>query len=74
MVGIFRKWKYLYCKYCDVFSTSLVICGVEKNCKKPGKLVIEPLCSLSKFKGSEGYRYEHDMLEYHKSMTIEIRW
>ena len=35
--------KGLYCKYCAILSTSLVICGVEKNRQKPGKLVIKSL-------------------------------
>ena len=66
--------KGLYCKYCAIFSASLVNCGVGKNRQKPGKLVIEPLCSFNKLTGSDGYLYEHDRLEYHKSMTIEVRW
>ena len=46
----FRTYSYLvfsesrenlYCKYCAIFSTSLVNCGVGKNRQKPGKLVIE---------------------------------
>ena len=38
--------KGLNCRYCATFSASLVNCGVEKNCQKPGKLFTEPLCSL----------------------------
>ena len=49
-------------------------CRVGKNCQKPGKLVIELLCSFNKLTGSAEYLYEHDRLEYHKSITIEGRW
>ena len=69
-----KSRKGLYCKYCAIFSTSLVNCGVGKNCQKPGKLVIEPLCFFNNLMGSDGYLYEHDRLEYYKSMTIEVRW
>ena len=62
--------KDLYCKNRAVLSMSLMKCGVGKN---PRKLVIEPLCSFEKLMGSDGYLYEHDRLEYHKSMTIEVR-
>ena len=62
-----------YCKYRAIFSTSLVNCGIGKNCQKPGKLVIEFFCSLIKLTGSDEYLYEHDRLECHKSMAIEIR-
>ena len=37
-----------YCEYSAIFFTSLVNCGVEKNCQKPEKLVIEFFCSLIK--------------------------
>ena len=60
-------------KYRATFSTSIVNCGVGKNCQKPGKLVIEFLCSLIKWTGSDEYLYEHNWLECHKSMAIEIR-
>ena len=67
--------KGLYCKCCDIFSSSLVNSGVRKNRQKPGKLVvIEPFCSFNKLTGSYGYVYEQDRLEYQKSMTIEVRW
>ena len=46
--------KCLYCEYCTIFSTSLMNCGVGKNRQKPGKLVIEPICSFNKLTGSEG--------------------
>ena len=49
-------------------------CKVGKNCQKPGKLVSEPFCSFNKLTGSDEYLYEHDRLECHKSMTIEVRW
>ena len=65
--------KDLYCKCCTTFSTSLVNCGVRKNRQKPGKLIIEPHFSFNELTGSDGYLYEHDRLEYHKSMTIEVR-
>ena len=38
--------KGLYCKYCATFTTSSVKCSVGKNCQKPGKLVIAPVCSF----------------------------
>ena len=63
----------LYCKYCAIFFTSLVNCGVGKNRQKHGKLVVESLYSFNRLTGSDGYLYEHDRLEYHKSMTIELR-
>ena len=67
--------KSFYCKYCAIFFTSLVNCGVGKNRLKAGKLVIKPLCSFNKLTGSDGYLYdEHNRLEYHNSMTIEVRW
>ena len=47
-------------------------CEVGKNCQKPGKLVIEFHCYLNKLTDSDGYLYEHDRLEYHKSLTIEV--
>ena len=37
--------KFVYCKC--ISSTCLVNCGVEKNRRKPGKLVIEHLCSFN---------------------------
>ena len=69
-----KSCKARYCKYCAIFSTSLVNCGAEKNCQKLGKLVVKPLCSLNKLTGSDGYLYKYDKLEYHKSMAIEVRW
>ena len=68
--------KGLHCKYCAIFSAFLVNCGVGKNRQKPGKLVIKLLCSFNKLTGSNGFLYEHDRFEYHKSMTmtIEVKW
>ena len=66
--------KDLDCKYCAIFSTSLMNCGVEKNRQKPGKFVIKPFCYFNKLRSSDGYLYEHDRLECHKSMTIGVRW
>ena len=66
--------KGVYCKYCTIFSTSLVNSRVGKNCQKSGKLVIEPLFSFNKLTVCDGYVYERDRLEYHKSMTIDARW
>ena len=66
--------KGLYCKYCAIFSTSFENYGLGKNRQKPGKLVIEPLCSFNKLMGFNEYLYEDDRLEYHKSMTIEVIW
>ena len=45
---------------------SLVNCGVGKKRQKPGKLVIEALCSFDKLTGSDACLYEHHRLEYHK--------
>ena len=67
--GFYRKSR----KYRATFSTSIVNCGVGKNCQKPGKLVIEFLCSLIKWTGFDEYLYELNWLECHKSMAIEIR-
>ena len=64
--------KGLFCKYCATFSSLLVNNGVGKNCRKPGKLVTEPLCAFNKLTGSNGYLFEHDKVEYHKSMIIEV--
>ena len=50
MVDTFRKSQSLYCKHCAIIS--LVNSGVGKNCKKPKKLVIEPLCSFNKLMGT----------------------
>ena len=72
MVGIFRKPQSLYCEHCAIIS--LVNSGVGKNRKKLKKLVIEPLCSFNKLTCSDGYLYELDRLEYHKSINIEVRW
>ena len=52
----------------------LVNCGVRKYRQKPGKLVIERLCSFNNLTDSDEYLYEHDRLEYRKSITIEVRW
>ena len=68
-----KNCKGLFCKYCAIFSTSLVNSGVGKNRQKPRKLVIEPLCTFNKLTGSDGYLYEHDRLEYHKSIIIKVR-
>ena len=45
--------KGLSCKYSAIFSPFLVYCGVGKSRQKPGKLVIEPLCSFNKLTGSD---------------------
>ena len=66
--------KGLFCKHCAIFLTSLMNCGVGKNRQKPDKPVIEPLCPFNKLTGSDGYLYEHDRLECHKSMANEVRW
>ena len=72
MVGMLRKSQrpLLQILFYKIY---LVNCGVGKNRRKPGKLVIEPICSFNKLTGSDEYLCEHDRLEYHKSMTIEIR-
>ena len=74
MVGKFRKsQRPLLQILCYIFYIFNEL-WVGKNCRIPGKLVIEPLCSFNKLTGSDGSLYEHDRWEYHKSMTIEVRW
>ena len=53
--------KGLYCKYCAIFFTSLMNCGVGKNRQKPGKLVIKPPWFFNKLTGSDRYLYEHNI-------------
>ena len=65
MVSIFRNLQRpLLQILCYIFYV-LVNCGVGKNRQKPRK---------NKLTGFDGYLYEHDRFEYHKSMTIEVRW
>ena len=65
MVGMFRKshWSLLQI-LCYIFHAFSELWG-WKNCRKPGKLVIKPLCSLNKLAGTDGYLNENDRLEYH---------
>ena len=59
------------CYIIFVFSELL---GWKKLSKIWEALVIEPLCSFNKLTGSDESLYEHDRLEYHKSINIEVRW
>ena len=68
MVGVFRNsQRPLLHILCYIFYVFSELWG-WKNRQKLGKLVIEALCSFNKLTDS------FNQLEYHKSMTIEIRW
>lgn len=57
----------LYCKYCTLFAPALVGNGIGKNRQKPGRLVVQPLCTFNRLTGTDGYLNSHDKLAYHKS-------